>query len=202
MAEGKKSFVLYTDLIHTVEKLPSDKAGELFKHLLRYVNDLGPVTTDLIVEVTFEPIKQQLKRDLQKWEDNSVTRSEIGRLGGLKSAEARRSKSKQNEPIGSTVKQNQANQPVSVSVSVNDTVKTKEVNIPDYADFFTYAKSLPIYKPTLDYSITAKYNDWVSNGWKDGHDKKITNWKTKLQNTLPYLKHVEQTNNKTPKGMA
>lgn len=61
MAKDKKSFILYTDLIHTVEKLPNDKAGLLLKHLLRYVNDLNPETDDIIVDIAFEPIKQSIE---------------------------------------------------------------------------------------------------------------------------------------------
>ena len=68
MAQDKKSFILYCDLIHTVEKMPLEKSGELFMHILRYVNDQNPVTEDLIVDLTFEPIKQQLKRDLIKYQ--------------------------------------------------------------------------------------------------------------------------------------
>ena len=68
MAENKKSFLLYCDIIHTINKMPDDKAGELFKHILRYVNDEDPSTDDLIINLTFEPIKQQLKRDLSKYE--------------------------------------------------------------------------------------------------------------------------------------
>jgi hypothetical protein len=68
MAEDKKSFLLYVDLIHTVSKMPNEKAGELFKHILSYVNDENPVTEDLIVQLTFEPIRQQLKRDLKVYQ--------------------------------------------------------------------------------------------------------------------------------------
>ena len=68
MAENKKSFILYCDIIHTIEKLNDDDAGKLFKHVLRYVNDLNPETDHLITEIAFEPIKQQLKRDLKKYE--------------------------------------------------------------------------------------------------------------------------------------
>lgn len=119
MANGKKSFVLYTDLIHTIEKMPSDKAGDLFKHILRYVNDHNPTTDDLIIELTFEPIKQQLKRDLEKWNNEiKPKRSESGRLGGIKSGEARRSKMKQNEANALMLKQTEANE--GVNVNVND----------------------------------------------------------------------------------
>lgn len=84
MAEDKKSFLLYTDLIHTVNKMPNDKAGELFKHILSYVNDLNPDTEDLIIQLTFEPIKQQLKRDLLKYKESIIDKSNAGKLGNLK----------------------------------------------------------------------------------------------------------------------
>lgn len=70
-----------------------------------------------------------------------------------------------------------------------DKDKNKD-NIPAWDDFFEYTKTLPIYKTGLDYSIRAKYNSWVSDGWKDGNGNKIINWKTKIQNTLPHLKEV------------
>lgn len=83
MAEDKKGFVLYADLLHTVQKLPNDKAGELFKHILLYVNDQDPKTDDLLIDVTFEGIKQQLKRDLEKYyktcERNKINGAKGGR---------------------------------------------------------------------------------------------------------------------------
>lgn len=78
MAENKNSFLLYSDLLHTIEKLPDDKAGAVFKHILKYVNDLNPKTDDLIVNVVFEPIRQQLKRDLKKWEGTKEQKSQAG----------------------------------------------------------------------------------------------------------------------------
>ncbi len=84
MAENKKSFLLYCDLIHTISKMPNEKAGELFKHILDYVNDKNPETEDLIIQLTFEPIKQQMKRDLIKWEGEKKSKSESGVIGNLK----------------------------------------------------------------------------------------------------------------------
>ena len=69
MAEDKKSFLLYVDLIHTVKKLPKEKIGDLFLTILEYVNDMNPTVDDILVEIAFEPIKQQLKRDLRQWEE-------------------------------------------------------------------------------------------------------------------------------------
>lgn len=82
MAENKKSFILYSDLIHTVSKLPNEKAGELFKHILKYVNDENPETEDLILQIAFEPIKLQLKRDLAKWENYIEKQRVNGKNGG------------------------------------------------------------------------------------------------------------------------
>jgi hypothetical protein len=68
MAKDKKSFVLYCDIIHTIEQLTDEQAGHLFKHVLYYVNDLNPNTDNVITKIAFEPIKQQLKRDLVRYE--------------------------------------------------------------------------------------------------------------------------------------
>jgi len=84
MAEDKKSFLLYADLIHTIEQMPKEDAGELFLHILKYVNDQNPTSDNLIVKLTFEPIKQQLKRDLKVWEQSKIEKSEAGILGNLK----------------------------------------------------------------------------------------------------------------------
>lgn len=127
MANGKRSFVLYTDTIHTFEELTDEEAGKLIKHLLRYVNDLNPEPPDKLTKIAFEPIKQQLKRDLKSWESVSTTRSEIGRLGGIKSGETRRKKqTKQLVKNGSKTKQNEH---VSVSDSVSVIVNDNEENI-------------------------------------------------------------------------
>lgn len=84
MAENKKSFVLYSDLIHSIETLTDSEAGTLFKHILRYVNDKNPDCPDRITQIAFEPIKQQLKRDLAKYETTKITKSDSGILGNLK----------------------------------------------------------------------------------------------------------------------
>lgn len=114
MAEGKKGFILYADIIHTVSQLSDIKAGKLFKHILEYVNDKDPETKDQIINLVFEPIKQQLKRDLQHWDEKKTKRAEAGRLGGLAKA--------------SNAKQKLANLAVIVkdNVSVNDIVNVND----------------------------------------------------------------------------
>lgn len=65
--------------------------------------------------------------------------------------------------------------------------KQKE-EMPGFAEFFEYAQTLEIYDPEYDFEIEAKYDAWSDNDWKDGHNKPIRNWKTKLKNTMPHFK--------------
>ena len=76
MAKDKNSFLIYCDIIHTVEKLDDLQAGKLFKHLLKYVNDQKPIAEDIVTEIAFEPIRQSLKRDLVKYESIRERNSE------------------------------------------------------------------------------------------------------------------------------
>ena len=78
MAEGKKGFILYADIIHTVKKLPIEKRGELFTIILEYVNDENPKVHDMMVDLVFEPIKRQLKRDLSRYENRAERSRENG----------------------------------------------------------------------------------------------------------------------------
>ena len=84
MAEGKKSFVLYADLLDNIEHLTNEEKGILFNHLLEYVNDKNPILEDRLLVTAWKPIEKQLKRDLTKWSDSKELKSKSGRIGNLK----------------------------------------------------------------------------------------------------------------------
>lgn len=120
MATDKKGFILYADQKELFDQLPNEKAGELIKHIFSYVNDEDPQTEDLLIKLAFTPIKQQLKRDLKKFEEVREKRSEAGK----KSAEMRKQKATKSTSVKSveqtltkaTVKDND-------NVTVKDNVK-------------------------------------------------------------------------------
>ena len=57
--------------------------------------------------------------------------------------------------------------------------------VPSYEEFKAYAFAQNL---NTDFtSLKLKYKSWVENDWRDGNDRPIKNWKTKLLNTLPYL---------------
>ena len=84
MAKDKKSFILYVDQKDLWNKLPDEIAGKLIKHIYAYVSDENPQSEDLMIEIAFEPIKQQLKRDLKLFEEKRIKRSEAGIAGANK----------------------------------------------------------------------------------------------------------------------
>lgn len=66
-------------------------------------------------------------------------------------------------------------------------------SIPAYEEFSEFAL---LKKPNIDLQVLKlKYDAWVFNGWKDGKDNKIKNWKSKLLQTLP---HIATTTQSTP----
>ena len=118
MAENKKSFLLYCDIIHTIEKLSNEQSGQLFKHILRYVNDENPQCDDVLIDVVFEPIKQSLKRDLRKFEQIKDARSKAGKEGASKRWQKMANAKNATQKNGKT-KQAMAKIAVSDSVSVS-----------------------------------------------------------------------------------
>ena len=146
MAEQKKSFVLYGDLIHTTQHLTNEDAGKVFKWVLEYVNDKEPKPLKGLLAAVCEPIKQQLKRDLLKYEIKREQYSEAGK----RSAEARKLKKlkekeleKNSQRTLTNVESRSTNPTVSVNDNVNVTVNVNDI-INREADF---KKSL---QPFLD----------------------------------------------------
>lgn len=127
MAEGKKSFLLYCDLIHTVKKLPKEKQADLFVHILEYVNDLNPSTDDMLLEIAFEPIKQSLKRDLIKYENIVGRNRENGKKGGRPK--------KPKKPNGLNKNPKNPSEPKKAdSVSDSDSVNDNEIKVNLYKE--------------------------------------------------------------------
>jgi len=211
--KNKKSFILYADYRETFRKLSDEQAGQLIKHIFDYVNGEQPKIKDFVLDIAFTPIKTQLERDFVKWDEIVEKRRLAGKKGGMISGETRSKKkqneaneanayfAKQNEAKGSKRKQNEANEADNVNDTVNDIVNDTvndnviNKNIPTFLEFKNFALSN---EPNLKTkSIELKYKAWKENDWKDGNDKKIKNWKTKLLNTIPHL----QTKNNLKAGL-
>ena len=76
-------------------------------------------------------------------------------------------------------------------VTTNKNVKKEknEIYIPEFAEFIQFAiEQIPNINKD---EVKLKYESWKVNNWKDGNNKQIKNWKTKLLNTLPYISKIE-----------
>tara|TARA_R110002096_G_scaffold344623_1_gene537463 strand:- start:880 stop:1524 length:645 start_codon:yes stop_codon:yes gene_type:complete len=124
MAENKKSFVLYADLINNIDHLSNEEKGILFNHLLEYVNDMNPVLTDRVVLSAWKFIQSQLKRDLVKFEEVKEVRSKAGKESARVRALNKDKESLTNPTRVESVQQDSTNPTVNVNenVNVNDNV--------------------------------------------------------------------------------
>jgi hypothetical protein len=84
MAEDKKGFILYADLIASFEYLSNEQRGEVIWWVLQYVNDKHPEPLEGSLMAVIATIRAQLKRDLEKYEKKTGKNSESGRIGNLK----------------------------------------------------------------------------------------------------------------------
>lgn len=175
MAKNKKSFVLYTDYDTIFEKLTNEEAGKLIKHLFKYVNDKSPEMTDRIIDLIFEPIKQQLKRDLKNWKTIRSKRS----LAGKASA----NKKQQNQHMLThveSVEQKATKSTVTVNgtVNVNDTVTIKKERRvfapPGLEEVVAYMTDQNGKSPDIEAKKFISH--YSSNGWMVGKNK-MKNWR-------------------------
>jgi hypothetical protein len=123
MNKEKKSFVMYCDQYELFRKLPDEIAGKLIKHIFAYVNGDEDEIDDLLLQIAFEPIKQQLKRDLEKYKQFVEKQSLNGKKGGrpTKANETQETQAFSEKPK----KADNVNDNVNVNVNDNENVNDK-----------------------------------------------------------------------------
>ena len=195
MAKDKTSFILYTDLIHTVRKLSDEQSGILFKHILSYVNDENPVINDILIELVFEPIKQKLKRDLRSYEAMCLKNKGNGLKGG-------RPKSKAKKPTGLNGNPNNPTEPDNDNDNDNDSDIGNEKKrrrrtpfvIPEISEVRKYFNDNG-YDPNFGESRWHYYND---ANWFDSHGNAVLNWKQKMRSVWFKDEHLKPIIKHTP----
>ena len=207
MAKDKKSAVIYSDWITTFEELEDCEAGQLIKHLFRYINDQNPEPPSRLIKLIFEPLKQSLKRDLKKYEDK--------RLKNIDNANKRWHNNDANACDGI---KDDAKHAVSVSVndSVNDSVnvlkKKRIAAISSTADRqkVFYNSLIPFLQEHPKERIKQFYEYWselnksqtkmrfeMEKTWEI--PKRLTTWKNKENDfKKPFEKSVPKPKINTP----
>ena len=162
MAKDKKSFLLYADQQSVFKQLPDEIAGQLIKHIFSYVNDENPITDNLIINIAFEPIRLQLKRDLQKYESIRERNSANARMRWDAVASSGIPKSTKNADTDTDTDND------------TDNVKSKVFKAPTLEELKTEF-------PNLD---AQRFHDFYSSkGWMVGKNK-MKDWKAAARNWL------------------
>lgn len=167
-------FNMYIDQKWIFNKLPDEKAGQLIKHIFSYVNDENPQTNDLIISIAFEPIKQQLKRDLIKRKKKCEKNSKNWKMGWRPIKDFKNSQ----KANGYFEKPNKAKK----ADTDTDTDKDKDiynniVEIINYLNNVSWKNFKSTTSKTKDY-IKARYNEWFElDDFKKVIDIKTKEWR-------------------------
>lgn len=198
----KDSFILYTEQKEVIDKLTDEQAGKLIKAIYEYVETDKMPQLDSLLEIVIIPFKQNIDRNIDKWEQIKQKRSEAGKIG----AEIKKQKqAKQaNVNFAKSKETNQAvnvNENVNVNVNDNDNVNGKDKKI-HFADYVTmtnaeYEKLVSTYsKEFADQCITVLDNYKGANGRKYKSDyRAILSWvieKVKQEQAKEPKKQYEQ----------
>ena len=98
------------------------------------------------------------------------------------------------KPSSETLQQNQKIELEQEQKQEREQLNLKNSKIPSLNEFIEYAKSLEGYESELELSISEKYESWINNGWKNTSNRPISNWKSTLKSTLPYLINKSEKN--------
>lgn len=178
--------------------MTDEQAGLLFKSIYNYQTG-NEVNLDFAMKMAFTPFKNQFVRDDEKYSEFVSKQKENGKKGGRKQ-KAKPSQTNPKNPSLFIEPKPSLND--SVSDSKNDSKSKKE--IPTENEFYEYASEefVKLGKNPLnyEYSIRSKYQSWVDNGWADGLDTKIKNWKSKVKNSIPYFVYMAAPAQTTESG--
>lgn len=174
MAKDKKSFLLYCDLLEVVKELDDKSKGELFLHILEYVNDLNPEPPNQLVKMLFIPIKQALKRDLIKYESIRSRNKINGSKGG-------RPKNP-NKPTGLT---GNPTKPKKADTDTDtDTVNEKEIFIKEeiWSKFQPWIKDNQLNKDKVYAQFDKAWFYYEDLNWKNKNGKVVINPVSTIRN--------------------
>lgn len=118
----KPSFILYCDLWDTIKYLDKKALGELTTIIFEYMIEGKTITPENPLFFVFNPIKNTLDRDKEKYKSISEKRKESGKKGGLSKGKQTKAK-KANAKFANQIIANEAdNDNDSVNVNENDNV--------------------------------------------------------------------------------
>lgn len=190
----KNSFVFYTDYINQIELLNMQQRGLLFTAVMYYAAGCEPPELDGITSMAFSFIRNQLDKDIEKYNRTVEARREAGKKGGrppVKPNEANAFSENQEEAkkanafLEKQKKQTKVKKPDNDNVNDNDNVlkentlagvKEKRFAPPTLENVIGYCRE-------MGYSMDAQrfIDFYASKGWMVGKNK-MKDWKAAVRN--------------------
>lgn len=197
---AKKTFVIHLDSLDVLDELGETKeekyleAGKLLYAIRDYHKGVE-LKLEPVTRIAFSPFKNQFIRNAESYKKTCERNKANGKKGGRPPKNPLEpKKTKETHSVNEIDVEAELFTPAEKPKKP----KSKEVKIPTYDEFLEYAetKSNDINK----WKLKLKYDSWVEAGWKDGHNKPIKAWKSKLLNTLPYLTNEQGNSSKKNAG--
>jgi hypothetical protein len=177
------AFLFYSSDFLTGTALMSDEQIGKYIKLLCYQHQMGHLSERDMLKIckTYdEDIFSKFEKDENGLYYNARLHQEVEKRKAYSESRRQNRTKKDMNNISNSYVQHMENENVNRIV-----IKNK---VPTVEEFIAYA-NLP---PDYEFTLTAKYEQWKSDGWMDGNGKKIKNWKTKLKSTIPYLRPFKQ----------
>lgn len=99
---------------------------------------------------------------------------------------------KQSKNIEQNLKQN--SEQLSNDLPQNIPQNALNTDIPTLEEFLLFAQTLNYYEDSLEENLKLKYEEWSEKRWKNIFGRPITDWKSAIKNTMPYLKNRSSKN--------
>lgn len=138
---SKESFILFTEQKEVFENLSDEQAGQLIKAIFGYIDNGEEPQLDITLKMAFIPIRQNLDRNNEKWEDVKQKRSEAGKLGAETKKQKQAKRANANFAKNEETKQANVdfakNKKANQAVNVNDNVNVNDIKIDDNNKYIT-----------------------------------------------------------------
>jgi hypothetical protein len=177
------AFLFYSSDFLTGTALMSDEQIGKYIKLLCYQHQMGHLSERDMLKIckTYdEDIFSKFEKDENGLYFNARLHQEVEKRKAYSESRRQNRTKKDMNNISNSYVPHMENENVNRNV-----IKNK---VPTLQEFIAYANLSPDY----EFTLTAKYEQWKSDGWMDGNGKKIKNWKTKLKSTIPYLRPFKQ----------
>jgi hypothetical protein len=208
MAEGKKTFQMYTDYLMLMEELTITEKGEVFQWVMEYVNDKNPdYPEDRLVRTICKEIQTDLKRDLKKWEEKCQKNRQNGSKGGRpkkqtdtekterfyeepKKADKDKDKDKDINKAVIKISESQVDELHKLTCKIFDV--TEELNARLYMDIHRWIRSKSI--DVEEFNNLSRQTKFYGEVCKHNHNKyrcNVKNWMSDKWNLTDYKAQFE-----------